>query len=167
MQMEQIEVRRPAAAFASSCATRGASGGVRSTRAGGCRARRARRRHTGRARDTRATGLSAAALERLEESLLNNLLNVHPNRRRALGRLLDDVDRAEGAPLGLSLAGRRAQTVSAARSTASRLRIEELLVAVVIGAHPHRRASLDRLLDDLAGRDTELRARDNDFDGLG
>ena len=116
--------------------------------------------------------LSAAALESAEDALFEALLDNHPNRDRALDRLLDDV----------------AATPAARREPALRLvpqftperlvLIEELLVGAVLDSHPRRDEALDRLLDDLAGhrlhRADEERERaaydmtcDNDFDGLG
>jgi hypothetical protein len=174
MPVKQMELRLPATATALSPAARVPAATARVTRTSGSSDRRARRCGRGRAGCAHTPGLSAAALERLEESLLADLLDVHANGGRALDRLLDDVNHAGGAPVGSSLACRRAQALSATHSPASQLRIEELLVAAVIGGHPRRRESLDRLLDDLAETRAELRAReafdaacDNDCDGLG
>jgi hypothetical protein len=66
--------------------------------------------------------------------------------------------------------------VSASETAPARLlRIEQLLVAAVIGRHPKQPQSLDHLLRDLGERDlnaeqaaaTDRAAWDNDFDGLG
>ena len=125
------------------------------------------------ARNAAPSELSAAKLEQMEDALIESLLDVHPNHDRAINRLLHDVDRAErdgrgGVCLPVS--------VSAPENAPGRLlRIEELLVAVVIGRHPKQPQSLDRLLRHLDERDqkeeqaagTDRAGWDNDFDGLG
>lgn len=104
---------------------------------------------------------SLARLEALEDELLDAFMDNHPNRDRALDRLMADVRRgglADAAPAPLP-------------SVADRVRrIEQLLVAAVIDGHPNRDAALDRLLDDV-DTDRERAAFDagcdNDWDGLG
>ena len=115
--------------------------------------------------------LSAAALESAEDALFEALLDNHPNRDRALDRLLDDV---AAVPARREPAFRLVPQFTPQRLVL----IEELLVGAVLDSHPRRDEALDRLLDDLAGhrlhRADEERERaaydmtcDNDFDGLG
>ena len=125
--------------FALSQSPRAAAGRARVTRGGGRRGRRALRHPAGRAGGAKAPAVSAATLHRVEKSLLCALLDAHPNRDRALGRLLDDLELSEGAPGGPSPACRRMNTLSVMVSPASRRRIDELLVAATIGGHPTRR----------------------------
>jgi hypothetical protein len=174
VKTKQMELRPFATAPALPLPAPATVGRARVAHAGGRRGRGARPPGMIRGGSATATRLSAAALERAEESLLNALLDVHPNRRRALGRLLDDVTHGEAAFGDSPAACRRPRSLFATDSPASRLRVEELLAAAVIGGHPRRRRSLDRLLDDVAEARAEQQARDafdaacdNDCDGMG
>ena len=142
-----------------------------------------RRRHRPGKRPAKlgAPRLSAATLERLEDALIDSLLDTHPNRDRAMGRLLRDVNRAvaDGSPTGFPRLHWNATECTPARLA----RIEELLVGAVLEGHPKRGESLDRLLHGLAKNnsmgepapdpaadaalDPDAVDQDNDFDGLG
>lgn len=83
--------------------------------------------------------LGEADLRRIEQALLDAILDVHPNQTNALDRLLDDMaadhthDDTEGAPDRGAGHTRRQQ-------------VEELLVAAVLDTGPDRNRELDRLL---------------------
>jgi hypothetical protein len=116
--------------------------------------------------------LSAAELQRLEDTLFDTLLDNHPNCDRGLDRLLDDLTLADDRG---QLPARPATRLTPEFNPAALLRIEEMLVGAVLDSHPRRDAALDRILDDLcAAEDREEQERaafdaayDNDFDGLG
>lgn len=123
--------------------------------------------------DARRGGVSAATLQRLEDALRGSLLDLHPNRQRAMDRLLRDL---EGTGKDERPPAHARRAVSAAACTPERLRrIEDMLVGAVIDSHPKRNTSLDRLLADLGGGSaTEQPAADHydatldkNFNGLG
>ena len=111
--------------------------------------------------------LADMELQRVEDALLDALMDVHANRDNALDRLLDDMTKVEAK-----------ERVEAARpfndadlGQSKVERIEELLVAVVMDNHPNRHKAIDRFFDDIEAREARARAEfdmqiDNDFDGL-
>jgi hypothetical protein len=84
-----------------------------------------------------------ADLRRIEQALLDAILDVHPNRSNALDRLLEDMDAADGADDDTaSPAGRGA-------GHSRRQQVEALLQAAVLDTTPaDRNRTLDRLLGD-------------------
>jgi hypothetical protein len=113
-------------------------------------------------------------MQAIEDQLLDETLDHHPNATAALDTALDDM-----AALSLELQHSRRRPLLL-RSTANLNRIEDLLLEAIVRTHPHRERALDRLLADVAGAD-EDRERpvelihheqvafdgfvDNDFDG--
>lgn len=88
-----------------------------------------------------AATLGEADLRRLEQAMLDAILDVHPGGANALDRLLDDMDAADGAHDDTtSMADRDA-------GQSRRRQVEELLVAAVLDTTPaDRNRELDRLL---------------------
>jgi hypothetical protein len=115
--------------------------------------------------------LGEVELKRIEDALLDALLDHHVNRDNALDRLLDDMNALEkkSAAEPKSRSSRSAAEKSFEVGKAAR--IEELLVAAVLDNHPNRNQALDRILADINIVDDEEIARfdmqvDSDFDGL-
>ena len=112
-------------------------------------------------------------LKRIEDALLDALLDTHANADNALDRLLEDMERQEVAEREDRLAACEGDYATLERELATpsrRSRVEELLVAAVIDNHPRRNQALDRIFADLAATHEEA-ARfdmtvDSDFDGL-
>ena len=91
-----------------------------------------------------ATKLGEADLRRLEQAMLDAILDVHPNGTNALDRLLDDMEAADGAHDDTATAADR----DAGQSR--RKQVEELLVAAVLDTAPaDRDRELDRLLGEM------------------
>jgi hypothetical protein len=125
-------------------------------------------------RTCRTTTLGDAQLKRVEDALLERLIDAHPNRQTALDRLVDDIARHDvlyihPAPMPVP--------APVPESFDNRERVEQLLVAaVVMGNHRNQTRALDRILGEIAAppqaacfvADPEDYAAfvDNDFDGL-
>lgn len=108
--------------------------------------------------------LADVELKRIEDALLESLLDTHTNRDNALDRLLDDMTRVEADER--VTAERSSRTLAAPSKKA---RIEELLVAAVLDNHPNRSNAIDRIFADLSIEEEAARhdmSVDNDFDGL-
>lgn len=112
-------------------------------------------------------------LKRIEDALLDALLDTHANADNALDRLLEDMELQEAAERESRLAETGGDYASLERELATpskRSQIEELLVAAVIDNHPRRNQALDRIFADLAATQEEAAlfdmGVDSDFDGL-
>ena len=125
-------------------------------------------------RSKRTVVLADVELKRIEDALLDSLLDTHANRDNALDRLLDDMARVEStertATERTSTAGVR-PFCDEALGESKVQRIEDLLVAAVMDNHPNRGRALDRIFDDLEAQEQHARANydagvDTDFDGL-
>ena len=110
--------------------------------------------------------LADVELKKVEDALLDALLDVHVNRDNALDRLLGDIaqveakEHAEAFPFDESVL-----------SESKMQRIEEMLSLAVMDNHPNRARALDRIFDDIEAEEQRARAEfdvrvDNDFDGL-
>ena len=102
----------------------------------------------------------AAKLEELENAFIDRIFDTHPNRERAMDRLLDDLNKNTNAPMA-----RNAMPVASAEQLE---RIETLLVAASLDAHPNSAKAWDNLLDDVIGDAPTLPPEfyDRDWDGL-
>jgi hypothetical protein len=87
------------------------------------------------------TALGEADLRRIEQAMLDAILDVHPDGTNALDRLLDDMEAADGAHDDTSPVADR----DAGQSR--RKQVEALLLAAVLDTTPaDRNRELDRLL---------------------
>ena len=130
----------------------------------------ARRRSSSTAGAGRTLVLADVELKRIEDALLDALLDHHTNRDNALDRLLDDMDRLDPDRVPATT-GRGGLPAEEKATGVRKARIEELLVAAVLDNHPNRNAALDRILDDIEVVSERQIAQyemqfDNDFDGL-
>jgi hypothetical protein len=124
-------------------------------------------------RNTSSIVVGDVELKRIEDALLDALLETHANADNALDRLLEDMERQEATERAERLAesgGDYASLECELAAPSKRARIEELLVAAVIDNHPRRSQALDRIFADLTATHEEA-ARfdmgiDSDFDGL-
>ena len=117
-------------------------------------------------RSKRTMVLADVELKRVEDALLDALLDHHENRDNALDRLLDDMMRVEVKQDAAS-----ADAAADAFGAMKVQQVEELLVAAVMDNHPNRHKAIDRFFDDIEAREARARAEfdmqiDNDFDGL-
>ena len=120
-------------------------------------------------RTARSIVIADVELKRVEDALLDALLDTHANADNALDRLLGDMEMTEAGERNARTDDYAALEAVLARPS-KKSRIEELLVAAVLDNHPNRNAALDRIFDDLQVLEEEA-ARynmsvDNDFDGL-
>ena len=120
-------------------------------------------------RPARTLVLADVELKRIEDALLDSLLETHVNRDNALDRLLADMEQVEAGERA-GLAGEAFVPAAAPFAAPSkRAKIEELLVAAVLDNHPNRNAALDRIFADLSADDEAAiydMSIDNDFDGM-
>jgi hypothetical protein len=121
-------------------------------------------------RTTRSIVVGEIELKRIEDALLDALLETHANADNALDRLLDDMAAQEAAGRDEMGFDDHASLEAEMAAPSKRSKIEELLVAAVIDNHPRRNAALDRIFADLTAVQEEA-ARydmgvDGDFDGL-
>ena len=87
-----------------------------------------------------ASTLGETDLRRIEQALLDAILDVTPNRTNAVDRLLDDMAQADGADGdGSSFDARDA-------GHSKRKQVEDLLAAAVLDNTSDRNRALDRLL---------------------
>jgi len=124
-------------------------------------------------RNTSSIVVGEVELKRIEDALLEALLDTHINADNALDRLLEDMERQESAEREERLVESHGDYAALERemnTPSKRAQIEQLLVAAVIDNHPRRNAALDLIFADLAATHEEA-ARfdmgvDSDFDGL-
>ena len=123
----------------------------------------------------RTVALADLGLTRVEDALLDAILDNHRNRDSALDRLLDDmacVDRRHRDEMEAAAGDDDAPALPVDGYAVPKLqRIEQLLVAAVLDNHPNRNRALDRLFDDIEAEEARERAQfdmtcDNDFDGM-
>jgi hypothetical protein len=120
-----------------------------------------------------AKRVAASNLQEVEDRLLEQAIEHHPQAEIALDGAIDDM-----AALSAELQQSRRRPLLL-RSTTNLNRIEDLLLEAVIRTHPNRERALDRLMDDVVcdGGESEPpvpdeqaafdMSFDNDFDGLG
>ena len=90
-----------------------------------------------------APALQEVDLRRIEDALLEALLDVGAGRSNAVDRLLNELDAADGAHDDTASANARG------RGFSRRAQVEQLLVAAVSDTHPDRNRALARLLDEI------------------
>jgi hypothetical protein len=121
-------------------------------------------------RNTRSIVVGEIELKRIEDALLDALLDTHANADNALDRLLEDMEQSEAAERETWPSDDYAALEAEMATPTKRSRVEELLVAAVLDNHPRRNQAIDRLFADLVSVEEEA-ARfdmtvDNDFDGM-